>query len=214
MHVFLLYIWTNHHLICMETFKSLLQELDATLRQYNMPAYENLLPPLPDTEIDKNLQELGIDDEDLKALFQWKSGMGDENGPLMMNFGGLITFGSIKESIDFNEYFDPLLIPLISDNGEEMLLFNSKPGPHYGKLYLFSIAMLLIEHPMGYYDSLTAMVKTTIQAYKENIYKYEKGSNMVDIDFDKFFTIAKINNPNSIYWTEPDPHNEEEWYEI
>ena len=198
----------------MVTFTSLLQELDGTLRHYNMAAYENLLPPLPDTEIDKNLKELGIYDADLKALFQWKSGMRDEHGPLMMQHGGLITFDSIKSSIDFNEYYDPHLIPLISDNGEEMQLFNSKPGQHYGKLYLFSVPTLYIEHPVSYYDSLASMVKTTIVAYKEKAYEYDQESDWLDMNIDKFYAIAKRHNTHSVYWTIFNKLKWREWYEI
>jgi hypothetical protein len=188
----------------METFKSLLQELDATLRQFNMPAYENLLPPLPDEEIDRNLKELGIEDEDVKALFQWKSGMRDEDGPLMMEFGGLITFDSIKSSIAFNKYYDPLLKPLISDNGEEMLLFNTKRGPHYGKLYLYSVLPLYIDYLVSYYDSLTAMVNTIIDGYKDEALVYDEERDWLDEDSRKFDKIAKNYNKNCVFWTDHD----------
>jgi len=199
----------------METLKSLLEELDATLRQYNMAAYENLLPPFRDIIINKEMEEIGIDDENVRALFRWKGGMQHENGPLIMNHGSLITFESIKVLIDVNEYYDPLLIPLISDNGEQILLFNTKAGKHYGKIYLFSNSSLLIEHPASYYDSLSAMIKTTIEAYKQWAYQYdEDDSGCLNINFDKFFSIARKNNPNSVYWTDKVNEKWTEWYEI
>jgi hypothetical protein len=198
----------------MEPFKMLLDKLDAALREYNPIAYENLRPPFPDAVIDKNLGELGISDENVKALFQWKGGMKYENGCRMMLFGGLLTFDSIKESIEFNEYYDPLLIPLISDNGEEMLLFNSKPGSHYGKLYFYSVPELYIEHPVSYYDSLNTMVQTTIKAYSKKAYEYNTDRNRLDIEGHKFDEIAKNYNKNCVYWTTYNPLKWEEWYEI
>jgi len=201
----------------MQTFESLLDDLDHTLREYNMAAYENLLPPLPDAEIDENLMQLGIEDENVKSLFQWKGGVRDENGYFMMKYGVLLTFSSIKGSVEFNNAheakYSSKLIPLISDNGEDMLLFNTNPGPHYGKLYLFSVPMLLIEEPVSYYDSLYSMVQTTIDAYKEKAYMHDD-SAMLDMDEDKFESIAKKYNKVSVYWKYIDSDLPDDYYEI
>jgi len=199
----------------METFESLLVELDAVIRQYNPEAYRNLLPPLPAEIVEKELGNIGIYDKNVRLLFHWKSGMKDEGGPLFMEHGGLITFDSIKESNDFNQHYDPLLIPLISDNGEDMLMFNTNAGAHYGKMYLFSVPLLLVKHPISYYDSLTTMVKTTIEAYRERAYQYDEDDNgCLSINLDKFSPIARKYNPNSAYWTERKNKKWTEYYEI
>ena len=90
----------------MSSFSSLILELDATLQQYNVATYQNLLPPLSDEEIDKGLQELGINDENIKSLFRWKSGIRDSKLSQMMDYGSLLKFDEIKYLISSNKYYD------------------------------------------------------------------------------------------------------------
>jgi len=198
----------------MDTIKLLLQELGDTLRQYNPAAYENLMPPFTNEEIDTNLKKIGIEDENVKKMFQWKSGIKNEHNYRMMQFGGLLTFNSIKESISLNDYFDHSLIPLISDDEGEMLLFNKNSGPHYGKLYLFSVGSLYINHPISYYDSLYSMMRTVIDAYKKNAYEYDKENDWLDINDYQLAEIAKNYNPNSAYWTDHNVLKWQEWYAV
>jgi len=198
----------------MDSFETLLQKFDATLLRHNMAAYENLLPPLSDQEIDKGLKEIGIDDENVKALFQWKSGMENNRLCQMMDYGGLLSFDSIKYQISVNKYYDPRLVPLISDNGEEMLLFNTNPGPHYGKLYLFSVPQLYIDYPVSIYDSLPAMLETTIELYDTGAFKYDRAENWLDINFDEYYLITKKHNKDCVFWTEHDEVIWKDWYQI
>ena len=95
-----------------------------------------------------------------------------------------------------------------------MLLFNTKLGKHYGKLYFYSVPYLYIDYPISYYDSLAAMIQTTIDAYKLKIYSYDDKEIWLYVDNQKFNELAKKNNGNSTYWTEHDTFREEEWYEI
>ena len=80
--------------------KLLLEELDSTLRKYNKIEYEKLLPPLPDNEIDNYFDELGVNDENVKALYQWKNGEKEDSYCRMMIFGGFVSFG--LSVIDFS----------------------------------------------------------------------------------------------------------------
>jgi hypothetical protein len=197
----------------MSSFESFILELDATLQQYNVATYQNLLPSLSDEEIDKGLQELGINDENIKSLFRWKSGIRDSKLSQMMDYGSLLKFDEIKYLISSNKYYDKCLVPLISENGEEILLFNTNPGPHYGKLYLFSVAQLYIEYPVSIYCSLSSMLETTIELYRTGGYQYDSKDNWLTIDFDKYDIVAKKLNTGCVYWTE---HDEviPDWYEI
>ena len=198
----------------MQTIKSLLVELDAVLKQYNTPEYKKLQPPLPDSDIDKFLQEIGIHDENIKALFQWKNGEKEDSYCQMMNYGGMQSLEIIKEWRMIDRPFDQFLIEIITDNGEESLLFNNKKGPYYGMIYIYSIGLLYIEHPISYFDSLTSMIKTTIEAYKTKAFKYDKEDNWLDIDFKKYSVIAKKYNKKSAYWKKHDRLQWEEWYAI
>lgn len=194
--------------------KLLLAELDTVLRKYNMVEYLKLQPPLPDEEIDKYFEELGINDEELKALYQWKNGEQADSYCELMIKGGLQSLQEIKNYLSFDNLYDTDLLEIISDNGEEALLFNKRQGPHYGKLYFYSISSLYIEHPISYFDSINAMLRTTIEAYKEEAYQYDDKARWLNIDRSKFATIAKKFNTNSRYWTKHDPLRYEEWYEI
>ncbi len=194
--------------------KLLLKELDSVLRKYNMSEYLKLQPPLSDEEIDKYFEEFGIADEDLKALFQWKNGEQVESYCQLMDNGGIQSLQEIKNYLSFDKPYDSDLLEIISDNGEEALLFNKRKGPHYGKLYFYSVPCLYIEHPISYFDSINAMLQTTIEAYKEGVYQYDSEERWLNIDLKKFAVIAKKINPNSRYWIKHNPLLNEEWYEI
>jgi len=194
--------------------KLLLAELDTVLRKYNIVEYTKLQPPLPDEEIDKYFEEFGIEDEDLKALYQWKDGEQADSYSKLMKNGGIQSLQEVKKYLSFDKLYDTDLLEIISDNGEEALLFNKREGPHYGKLYFYSVPCLYIEHPISYFDSINAMLRTTIEAYKEGAYQYDDKARWLNIDRSKFATIAKKININSRYWTKHDPLREEDWYEI
>jgi hypothetical protein len=198
----------------MSEVKTLLDELDSILKKYNEFEYEKLQPPLSNEEIDFYFEELGINDENLKTLYQWKNGAKERSQCQMMIFGGLQSLAAIKKSISMDRDYDSHLVEIISDNGEESLLFNIHPGPHYGKLYLYSVPRLYIDYPISCFDSLGAMLKTVIEAYKNEAFLYDKQRNFLKVYYDKFASIAKENNKNSVYWTNHNPLMEEEWYEI
>jgi hypothetical protein len=198
----------------MAEIKLLLDELDIILKKYNTVEYEKLQPPLSDKEIDSYFEELGINDENLKALYQWKNGEKEDSYCQMMMYGGLQSLQEIKRCSLLDNPYDASLVEIISDNGEERLLFNKKHGRHYGKLYMYSVHDLYIDFPISFFDSLDAMLRTTIEAYQVEAYRYDNARKWLNIDFDKFEIIAKEFNKNSAYWTNHNPLREEEWYEI
>lgn len=197
----------------MVTFESLLQEFEETLRKYNPLEYEKLQPPLRDKEIEESLVELGISDENIKGLFQWKNGEKEDSYCQMMIFGGLQSLEVIKK-FRSDIVYDSRLVEIISDNGEESLLFNTNAGTHYGKLYLYSVPSLHIQYPISCFDSLEAMLKTVIEAYKKEAFLYDKQRNFLNINYDRFVLIAREYNKNSKYWTGYNLVKKEEWYEI
>ena len=198
----------------MNKFKTLLNAFDTVLQKHNPVAYRGLLPPLTDEEIDVYLANFSIEDEDLRLLYQWKAGTRMPMDGQMTDYGGLLTFDFLNKLLSRKFYYDPLLLPLISENGEEMLLFNSKPGQHYGKIYLYSVPQLYIEHPVSYFDSLQSMIQTITAAYEQGAYIFDSRENWLDTDYDKFHKIAITLNKSSVFWTEHDEVMWEEWYEI
>lgn len=192
----------------------LLKELDATLRNYNHIEYQKLQPPLPDEEIDNYFDKFGVIDKGLKALYQWKNGEKEDSYCQMMMYGGMQSLEAIEKSFLFDIPYDSFLLEIISDNGEERLLFNKKQGKHYGKLYMYSVPSLYIDFPISYFDSLDAMLRTTIEAYKNEAYIYDNERQWLNKDYHKYEAIAKSFNKNSAYWTNHNPLKQEEWYEI
>ncbi len=198
----------------MQSFKSLIEKLDSTLRKYNPAAYANLGDPISSEEIEGNLREIGITDENVKALFAWKMSLKDEHGPTIMPEGALMDFDLIKYTIDTNTFYDNALIELFN-NFEIGLLFNIKPGPHYGKLYYRSTPELFIKYPVSCYESLPALITTVIEAYEKGAYVYDaEAGDWLEVDYEILEPIAKKHNPACVYWKSFDPLRHKEWYEI
>lgn len=194
-------------------FESLLEELDKTLRQYNLIEYNKLQLPLSTQKIDKYLETLEVSDVNLKALYQWKNGEEEESNCQMTDVGGFQSLESVTKDLANSKQYDSSFIEIFSDNRENSLLFNRKSGPHYGKLYFYSIG-LYMEYPISYYDSLGSMVITIIKSYRNKAFVYDTDNKWLDIDFKKFKTIAKTINTNSVFWKKHNPLKPKEWYEI
>ncbi|MFL9483976.1 hypothetical protein ACI6Q2_14450 [Chitinophagaceae bacterium LWZ2-11] len=194
----------------MEDFKHLLNELDEVLQKYNPDEYGKLQAPLPDDIINSKLQKAGINDDNVKAWFQWKNGEQEDTYAQIMECSGVLSLDDVEKYSNGNR-FNPLLKPLFSE-GDFMFLFNTNLGPHYGKLYFYSVACLYIDYPISYYDSMEDMVKTIIEAYRVGAYKYE--NDWLDVEESQFNNIAKSYNKNSVYWRSHNPLKWQEWYEI
>ena len=192
----------------MNSFKLLLEKFDVTLRKYNLPNYEKLYPPLSDKEIDTRLNELGINDKNFKSLFTWKNGYDpDQNVNVLcqvFEFGALLSLDAIKDTVNANKndarWDNQLLIPLVTDSTGQYILFNNEPGNDYGKLYLYSASLLVAIETIGYYDSISAMIETTIEAYEQGIQKYDEVEDWLDTDIKGYRKIATKYNVHSKYW--------------
>jgi len=174
----------------MQNFKAVLEEFDETLKQYNKYNYDKLQPPLPNKEIKQLLTSIGIENDDVHALYQWKNGVSDEAG-LSMIFSFESTMLSLKNVVNLKdnnnlgfENIDGLV--MLFDNAEDCLLFNSNSGEDYGKLHLYSVSFLSIENPYPYFDSLISMFETTI-------HQYQKGGLIFDTDLNFLKSNTEIN---------------------
>ncbi len=199
--------------IFMQTFKALISELDSVLKTYNPVEYKKLQPPLPDDCVNKYLNEINITDQCFKALFQWKNGEEDSSYCQMTSDGGLQSLETIMQSKMFDKPYADSFIEVLSDNGEQSVLFNNRPGKHYGQLYFYSIG-LYMKYPISYYDSLETMIQTIIKAYTTGAYEYNNEKQFLNVNFDSFSLIAKQFNKSSIFWKAHNPLKWEDWYDI
>jgi|HubBroStandDraft_6_1064221.scaffolds.fasta_scaffold1009981_1 hypothetical protein len=184
--------------------ETLLTKFDKTLREYNLSNYHRLFPPLTESKIDAFLKSLEIDDEDLKKLFLWKNGFDPNQDPQIIcqifDCDLLLSINIIPDYIAANrEYWNNYFIPLLTDTTGKYVLFNNKVGEDYGKLYLYSNPLFIIE-PISYYDSIYSMIETTIEAYIQEVFKYNEEEDWLDINLNRFNTLAAKINTKSNHW--------------
>lgn len=198
----------------MKQFNSLIKKIDEILATQNPVEYEKLQPPLSDEEIERKSIEIGVESVKFKSIYQWKNGEEDDTYCEIMKYGSFLSLNSIAELKKSSMYeYNPSFIPLISE-GEQMLLFNTNSGKHFGKIYLYSVPQLYIDYPISFYDSLEAMITTTIEAYQNKIYFYDFDEKELKINTKEFKELAKSLNQDSAYWTKHDTLRYEEWYEM
>ena len=87
-----------------------------------------------------------------------------------------------------------------SGDGDFILYNNKKDDANYKKLHLFSAALLYIDNPITYYDSIKSMIDTTTEAYEKQILKYDPAINWLDINGNDFRKIGLKYNKSSEFW--------------
>ena len=185
-----------------------LNKLDAVLKEPNPVHYACLYPPLPVKERDSKLGELGIDEGNLNFLFAWKNGFSPRENPgvrcMIFYFRSfLLSLDAMKEhkiALDELSLWDGWFIPLLADMTGNYILFNNKPGKNFGKLHLFSASLLYVDKPISFYDSIPAMIETTIVSYEQGVFTYEPTVDRLYEDIGRFTEIARKINVNSEYW--------------
>lgn len=188
----------------MSNFETLLAEFDKTLKQFSPNMYSRLQPPLPNSDIQRLLKSVGIEDEDVYSLYQWKNGVSNESERSMIfdfecTMLNLEKVEQLKKNykLDSNE-MEGLVI--LFDNEEDCLLFNTNRGEDYGKLHLYSVPLLSIESPLPYFDSLSSMLKTTTEQYKQGGLVYDEGSNFLLSHSEINIKIYETFNPKSDFY--------------
>jgi hypothetical protein len=194
----------------MHSIKILLEELDQILQEHNQDNYKKLKVSLPDTEINYYLKKLGINDQNFELFFEWRNGNDineiSNQHCQIFDFGSIISLESIvkltitntkKELNSWKSSFTPVIA---NGEGDFLLYNNDEKQDDYGKLHLFSASLLFIEEPISYYDSLETLIKTTIEAYKQSIFRYDPKRKWLNMDLDRYFEIAKVINNKSKYW--------------
>jgi hypothetical protein len=192
----------------MKTIETLLEEFDAVLRKYNLPNYSKLYPPLPEDEIIDCLNQLKLKDNDFRSLYRWKNGF-DPDGKVIgacqiFIYHAPLSLDSIIRKVNSakkTSIWKDAFIPLIADTTGDYLLFNNQEGNDYGKIHLYSVSLFFIDEPISYYDSLGAMIETTIQSYINSAFKYNAAKQRLEVDAHKHHEIAKEINVNSKIWT-------------
>lgn len=192
----------------MKSLELLLTELDEVLRNNNPVNYERLYPPLTELNLEVVLRNLKIKSEDFRTLYEWKNGF-DFTTDSYICFdiffnGTLLSLDLVQEDVLFNEKegrWRDTLIPLIGNDEREWLLFDNRKGKDYEKLFFYSpsIPSAAIK-PVTCYDSILAMVDTTIAAYRNGIVQCDPDENCLNFNVDRYFALARERNPKSQFW--------------
>lgn len=191
----------------METLTELLNDLDQQLQKLNKINYDKLERPLSPEVREKYFDQLNIKSDAFKELYQWKNGFsGWDNGGIcqIMDMGAFLSLESISSEIKYflskgGTLWSNNFLPLIDDFSGDFLLFNNDvTGSEHGRLYLFSPQ--LSENPIPCYNSIYTLIKTTCEAYKQQIFVYDPKANFLDCNVKGYFKIAKSLNPESEYW--------------
>ncbi len=189
----------------MNSFRSVIEKFDSTLRKFNFVNYRKLQNPLPEREIDNYLKTLEVVDENLKLFFLWKNGFdfsrGISKSDQLFEFGIFLSLEDIIRGKNLNiGPWGTNFFPIAMEFGGDALLFNNEKGPNYGKIHLFSVSLLFIEEPISYYDSLCSMLETITEDYEQGAYIYNEAKMWIDIDFEKDNYISSNHNPQSDFW--------------
>lgn len=189
----------------MNSFKVLLKKFDSVVKKHNPVNYEKLQKPLYENTISDYLKGLDINDETFRLLFKWKNGFdfthGDDPRNQIFDFGALLSLERILKLEKLGlDIWKKTFVPIISSGDGDYILFNNKRGENYGKLHLYSAALLFIENPISYYDSIYTMIETTIEAYEKKILVYDPKNNWLNDNVKDFHTLAKRINKRSDYW--------------
>lgn len=187
----------------MET-KQLIEKFDITLRQYNPKNYAKLQPPLSNGEIDSYFERLEINHPDLHLLYEWKSGFDFSNGigtnEFIFEFGMLCPLNEVEDFLEVQMPEHNKFLAIVSDIAGDCFYFNNNQGPDYGKIHLYSVSMLSIDPPYSYYDSVSAMLETTIEGYESKALWYNDSDETLDIDFNLYYKIARKINKKCEFW--------------
>jgi len=191
----------------MNEFELLLQNLDEVLQRKNLQNYQRLNEPLPEDKRDEFFRELDILDHNFATLFSWKNGYDldifTKERCQICQFGSFFSLRFIAHSIAINKkepMWGDYFIPILGDTAGDSILFCNKKGRTYGKLYLFSVSLLHTD-PVGYFDSLSSMVETIIEAYQQDALTYSAEENWLNVNTGKYWEIASNINKHSKYWT-------------
>jgi hypothetical protein len=192
----------------MNALNILLERFGATLKEFNPVNFSRLYPPLPSDRITGLLKQFDCEDEDMRILFSWKGGF---DPALNANTRCMIfDFRSFLCSLDSMVYLlednktDPRwegpYLPLLRDDTGQFLIFNNGFGENRGKIHLYSSSLGFINDPISYYDSIPAMIETTLLSYEQEAFIYDDTEDRLKIDRRKYAKIAKEINRKSAYW--------------
>jgi hypothetical protein len=188
--------------------KLLLEKFDLVLQKFNLPNYQRLYTPLPGEIIELKLRELNINGEDFKTFFKWKNGFDPDYDVnvrcQIFNSGAMLSLDTIIEKINIDRAsicrWNNSFIPIIFDSSDEYILYSTEQGKNLAQLYLHSSSLMAAIDPVSCYDSIQSMIETTIEAYENGILQYDQGEDWLNMDVDRYYEIAKKNNPESKFW--------------
>jgi hypothetical protein len=192
----------------MNPLNVLLERFDATLIFFNPVNYNRLYDPLPSDRIKFLLNQFNCENEDIRTLFSWSGGFDPELNPNTRCM--IFDFRSFLCSLDSMVYLlednktDPRwegpYLPLLRDDTGQFLIFNNGSGKNHGKIHLYSSSLGFIDDPISYFDSIPAMIETTLLSYEQEAFVCGDTEDQLKIHRHKYAKIAKAINRKSAYW--------------
>ncbi|MBN8689096.1 MAG: hypothetical protein J0M10_18950 [Chitinophagales bacterium] len=173
------------------------------LRIYCQPMYERLRKPLNQEILDQ------ISDPNLRQVYAESDGIAYEielptNAFDITGFGVISPYANavqVKEEKSISKYWKNSFFPLITSYGGDYLLLECDiKEVDYGMIYLYSPSLGYVDQLVTCFDSKESMFNTVAICFESQIFKYNISENILQIDYDAYFEVAKVNNPNSEYW--------------
>jgi len=168
----------------MPDLKHLLTELEKILRGYNAPIVKKLGPGLSEKIISEMFAKIGMRNEDLIVLYNWKNGISysEEWKIGEFDFFGFGTFISLEDAIENYEYLSDLsgqkyLLPLFTNGAGDYVFFDGdRESINFERLLFYSPPINLSGEAVPVYDSLQVFLKTTIECYQKKRTHFLMGS--------------------------------------
>jgi hypothetical protein len=189
----------------MESLNAIIIEFEKILIEKKSPILNILQEGLPVGGIQKLLNQVDLNNEELINLYRWKNGVSNMSnrviGEMELFSRGIML--SLQDAIEHYQYalsenlWSGELFPIFTNGGGDYLLLNTVESA--GNVLIYSPSILLSDKPIVIYESLKLLFETVINCYKLHAYKYKEDGSL-EIDYDLEQDISKKKNPNTEYW--------------
>ena len=192
-------------------FEKYLSEIDNFFWVNKIALISHFQDPKSTSEIDEVFQNLQLPlRDDVKKLYLWKNGISDlfskKNGEIELFPNGIMMPLELSSSLYIldcrvNKFYGKWYFPLFTSGAGDFLLINLEiDSSDFGKIYLYSPAILMSSELMTIFDSIEALFLSVLELYKSGVYKFDQKDKTLEIDYDLEREVIIKNNPNSEFW--------------
>lgn len=169
---------------------------------------------LQGSAIDAMIRGQGLDlPEEVYTLFGWSNGVKDEylesltlGQMFFFDVGIFLPFDYLLEHYNYygrdHGYWPAHLFPIFGSTGGDFYLIDfSNTAGSQRQIFLYSSSNYEFEGHISIYDSLTQLIVTVTECYRQGAYFYTfEDRSAMNIHPDKAYEISKSLNPGSDYW--------------